>query len=208
MKKANTRNQHVLRLALLGLFAALILLMSFTPIGYLKVGIVEITFIVIPVAVGAVILGPGAGALLGAIFGITSFIQAVSGMSPFGAALMSINGIYTFILCLVPRILMGLLAGLLFKALTKENNNKRQLIASGAASLAAPLLNTVLFVGGLALFFWNSDYIQSMAAGSSLLAFAVAFVGINGLIEAVSCFIIGTAASKALLTLQNSKYFA
>ena len=40
-------------------------------------------------------------------------------------------------------------------------------------------------------------------AGRSLLPFVVAFVGINGLLEAVAGLIIGTAVSRALLTVRE-----
>ena len=98
----------------MALLIAVILIMAFTPIGYIRTLGLEITLIVVPVAVGAVTLGPAAGAALGAVFGITSFIQCF-GMSPFGAALLGINPIYTLIVCVLPRTLMGWLTGLLYQ---------------------------------------------------------------------------------------------
>ncbi len=192
------RNQRTLDLALLGLFSALIVLMSFTPLGYLHVGLVEITFIAIPVALGAILLDPTKGAILGAVFGITSFIQCF-GFSAFGAALLSINPILTFILCLVPRVLMGWLGGLVFKALRGKNET----LAATVTCLVTPLINTVLFTGLLILFFWNTDYIQGLAGGRNILAFIPFFVGLNGLLETAACLVIGTAASKALLVVKK-----
>jgi len=61
----------------MALLVAIILLMAFTPIGYIKTFGLEITLIVVPVTVGAITLGPAAGAVLGAVFGITSFIQCL-----------------------------------------------------------------------------------------------------------------------------------
>ena len=102
----------------MALLIAVILIMAFTPIGYIRTLGLEITLIVVPVAVGAVTLGPAAGAALGAVFGITSFIQCF-GMSPFGAALLGINPIYTLIVCVLPRTLMGWLTGLLYQGFIK-----------------------------------------------------------------------------------------
>lgn len=66
----------------LALLTALVLIMAYTPLGYLKTPWgVEITFIVIPVAVGSIILGPMAGGFLGLVFGLTSFFQCF-GASP------------------------------------------------------------------------------------------------------------------------------
>lgn len=100
-KKFSTK--YLVEMALL---VAIILIMAFTPIGYIRTAGLEITLIVVPVAVGAVTLGPAAGAILGGVFGITSFIQCF-GMSPFGAALLGINGFLTFLVC-VPTYFDGM----------------------------------------------------------------------------------------------------
>ena len=100
-KKMNTT--YMVELAVL---IAIILIMAFTPIGYIRTLGLEITLIVVPVAVGAVTLGPMAGLILGTIFGITSFIQCF-GMSAFGVMLLSINPVFTFIVCVPTRMLMG-----------------------------------------------------------------------------------------------------
>ena len=61
------------QLTMLGLMAGILLLMAYTPLGYLNIGPLAISFNVIPVAICAVVLGPTGGAIAGAIFGITSF---------------------------------------------------------------------------------------------------------------------------------------
>ncbi|WFR58001.1 ECF transporter S component [Anaerocolumna sp. AGMB13025] len=192
------RNQHTLKLVQLGLFTAIILLMAFTPLGYIKTPGLEITLLVVPVTVGAILFGPTGGAILGGIFGLTSFIQCF-GMSAFGAVLLNINPVGTFIVTVVSRILMGWLTGLSFHAFRKWSVTKG--IPFAAASLAGPLLNTVLFMSTLMLFFYNTDYIQGIADAlgtGNIFTFVIAFVGINGLIEAAVCFVLGTAIAKAV----------
>ena len=182
----------------MALLAAIILLLAFTPIGYIRTFGLEITLIVVPVTVGAVTLGPAAGAVLGAVFGITSFIQCF-GMSPFGSVLLSISPINTFIVCVVSRVLMGWLTGLLYQCLKKVKSIRK--ISVVIANLAGPLLNTFFFMGTLVLFFYNTEYIQGIAASlgaSNALMFVAAFVGVNGVIEAALCFVVGSAVSKAL----------
>jgi|GEM_PF-7065047 len=95
-------------------FVAIIAVMCFTQIGYLKFGIIEITLISIPVAFGGAILGKWGGLLLGAAFGISSFIQCF-GFSAFGAALLSINPFWTFVVCLLPRMIAGFVSALTFE---------------------------------------------------------------------------------------------
>lgn len=182
----------------MALLIAVILIMAFTPIGYIKTFGLEITLIVVPVAVGAIVLGPAAGAILGGVFGITSFIQCF-GMSAFGAMLLSINPAATFVVCFVSRLLMGWLTGLIFQGLKKTNSLKKAAVF--IANLCCPLLNTLLFMTTLMLFFYKTEFIQGIAEGMKVanpFAFVVAFVGINGLIEAAACFVVGSAIIKAL----------
>lgn len=193
MAKATEKTRRLVQLAIL---IAIMLILAFTPIGYLKVGIIEITFMTIPVVVGAILLGPAAGALLGGVFGITSFIQCF-GMSPFGAALLSINPIYTFLVCMVPRVLMGYLAGVIFKALHKKGRTK--ILSFAVSSLSGAVMNTIFFVTLLMLLFGTSDYMVQMRGGQNLFVFLAAFVGIQGVVEAIVAFILGTAISKALM---------
>ena len=190
MNKNKFSTKYLVEMALL---VAIILLMAFTPIGYIKTAGLEITLIVVPVAVGAVTLGPTAGAILGGVFGITSFIQCF-GMSQFGALLLGINPFLTFLVCVPTRILMGWLTGLIYHGLRKTK------IPSAAsvtiASLCCPLLNTTFFMGMLVTLF-ASTMRESFGMGK-VLPFIFAFVGVNGVVEAIVCFVVGTAISMAL----------
>lgn len=194
--KTNT-NKRTLKLVQLALFTAIILLMAFTPLGYIKTPGLEITLLVVPVAVGAIILGPTAGAILGGVFGITSFIQAFGG--PLGAALLSISVVGTFVLCVITRILMGWLTGLIFQAMKRWDRTR--LISHATANLSAALLNTVLFMTTFILLFYNTEYVQGIVTAlgaTNPIHFIVLFVTVNGLIEALICFLVGTAVSKAI----------
>ncbi len=193
MAKATEKTRRLTQLALL---VAIMLVLAFTPLGYLKLGpALEITFMTIPVAVGAILLGPASGAFLGGVFGLTSFIQCF-GMSQFGATLLGIDAVRTFLVCMVSRVLMGWLCGLIFQALHKLD--KTRFLSYAAASLSAAVLNTVFFMGLLMLLFGQTDFILNMRGGMNLIAFLAAFVGIQGVVEAVVAFALGTAISKAV----------
>lgn len=193
MAKATEKTRRLTQLALL---VAIMLVLAFTPLGYLKLGpALEITFMTIPVAVGAILLGPASGAFLGGVFGLTSFIQCF-GMSQFGATLLGIDAVRTFLVCMVSRVLMGWLCGLIFKALHKLD--KTRFLSYAVASLSAAVLNTVFFMGLLMLLFGQTDFILNMRGGMNLVAFLAAFVGIQGVVEAIVAFALGTAISKAV----------
>ncbi len=175
------------------ILSAILIVLAFTPLGYLKYGTISITFMTLPVVVGAIIVGPGCGALLGAVFGITSLVQCF-GLDAFGTMLMSINPFYTVVMCLVPRILMGWLVGLIFRALSKIDRTR---IASFAvASVSGALLNTVLFVGALVLFFGKSDDLRQF--GDTVWKILGVLITINAAIEAGVVLVVGTAITKAL----------
>lgn len=185
------KNKRIYFLAQLSILVAIILLMSFTPLGYLKTPVMEITFIVIPVAIGAMYLGPLAGAILGGVFGLTSFVQAFSGA--LGTALLAISPFGLFVVCFVPRVLVGLITGLVAARMTKGT-----VLSYLVPSIVAPVSNTILFVGFMFAIFWNAPIIADMRGTQNIFAFFAAFVGFNAVIEAVACAILGTAIAKGL----------
>lgn len=191
VKRVNSTG-YLVRLAVL---IAVILLMEFTGLGYIKVGILEMTILQIPVVVGAIVLGPGAGAILGAVFGATSFFECF-GKSAFGVVLFGINPFFTFLVCMVPRVLMGWLCGLIFRWLYRVD--KTRILSYGVASLAGAVLNTALFMTLLMVLFGSTDYIKGLMGAMGIFQFVILSVGVQGLVEAAICFVAGTAISKAL----------
>ena len=189
------RNQKVLRMAQLAILTAILILFAVTPIGYLKIGPVEITFMLIPVAVGAICLGPAEGAFLGAVFGVTSFLQGFLGISAFGVALFSISRLWFPVLCILPRILCGLVPGILHRVLPKGMPETARCMIS---ALSCALTNTIGFVGLMMVFFGNSDYISGMRGEMALLPFLAAFVGINGLVEAIVSTVVGGGIARVI----------
>lgn len=182
----------------LALMVAIIVVMSLTPLGYIRTPGLSITLLTIPVAVGAVLLGPLGGAICGAAFGLTSFYQCF-GLTAFGTVLLSINPIGTFITTVVMRILVGWLTGLIFKAVHSSARLSR--LSYYIACLCCPLLNTLLFMSSLVIFFYNTEYIQGFASAlgaANPLTFVLAFVSIQGAVEAVICFLIASILTRTL----------
>lgn len=196
------RNLKIVKMVQMAILIAIVLIMSFTPLGYFKTAGLEISLLAIPVAIGAMVIGPVAGAVLGGVFGLTSFYQCF-GISAFGAALLNINPFLTFLVCVPTRILMGYLTGVLFKLFIKID--KSNTVCYFAGGLMAALLNTVFFVGTLFLCFWSTDFIQGLnAGGANVFVFMVTFVGINGLVESVVSCIAGGAVAKAVAKVANN----
>ncbi len=193
-----TTRSKVLTMTELSLLTAIIFVMAFTPLGYLRTGGVEITFIVVPVAVGAVLLGVKAGAFLGFVFGLTSFLQCF-GMSAFGTMMLNARPIQTAICCIVPRIIVGIVPALVYQFLSKHI--KKKTVATAVACVLAPITNTVLYLGFMLVFFqdyMSEAYGYTGRGGFFFLLWLFALVAVNAVLEAASCLFIGTAITEAL----------
>ena len=187
----------------LALLTAILLVMNYTPLGYLKTPWgVEITFMVIPVAVGSLILGPMAGAFLGLVFGLTSFAQCF-GASALGVIMLQENPLGTFVCCVVNRVLVGLIPGLLYGRLKGSSRLRGPGLA--LCCFLTPALNTLLYIAGNWMIFHDTwlnvsvtTYGYTGGGGASLLIFMLGLVAVNGLAEAASGLVLGTAVCKAL----------
>jgi len=182
-------------MAQLAILTAITLVMAFTPLGYLRLGFVSISFMALPVAVGAMVGGVKFGTFLGFIFGITSFIQCF-GMDPMGVLLLGINPFGTFVMTVVTRTLMGACAGLICTAIKKID--KTHIAAYAVTGLSAAVLNTFFFVSVLIMFFGNNPEVQAYMGVNSVVAIITLIVTFNSVLEAVVCLVAGTAIGKVL----------
>ena len=191
------KNNKVKHLVLLGLFTAILLVMSWTPLGYLKVGFLEITLNVIPLAVASITLGPVGGAITGAVFGLTSFLQCIGigGLSPLGEVLFGISPVYCFIVCFLPRVLDGYLSGLIFRGLSRK---APRVVACYITGFGVAFLNTAFFMTALVGLYGSHSFMQELIAGRNILVFVCAFVGINALFEMLACTVVSGAVCSAL----------
>ena len=189
----------------LALLLALLLILSYTPLGYLPVGPLVLSLLSVPVAIGAMLLGPLGGAVLGGAFGLTSFFNMMRGSSPMGAALFAISPAATFVLCFVSRVAMGVCCALVYRLACKLLPRRTKLCCA-VGGLAAPLCITLFFMGLLVALFYNSDYVQGLVAqmgAANPLIFVVGMVGLQGLVEAVVGCVISAAVTVPLLKMRK-----
>ena len=193
-----TKKFNTSQLTILGLMSGILFLMAYTPLGYLNVGPLAVTFNVIPVAICAVVLGPTGGAVAGAVFGLTSFLQCigVGGVSAMGVVLFGINPVLAFIQRFIPRLLDGLLLGYIFRGVKKASNARVGCFVTGFFSA---FLNTLFFMTALVVLFGNTEYMQGLIGGKNIILFVCSFVGINAVCEMISSTIITGAVGFALL---------
>lgn len=195
MKNTSTNLRTLTQLALL---VAIELAMRALGLGTVPMGPLVMSFLTLPIAVGAMVMGPLAGLVLGGVFGILSLTDAISGRSQMTGVFFSISPVNTIILCVAMRMLMGLCCGLLFAAVKKLDKKGSWSYLVGA--LSAPLLNTLFFMGYICLVFYHCDYIQNLVVAkgaASPVMFVALVVGVQGLIEAGACGVLGSIVGKA-----------
>lgn len=203
-RKQSTRSLQ--QLCLLALFIAIELVMKLLGLGSVPVGPLNMSFLTVPVAVGAILLGPVCGLIMGTVFGLCSLWDAVSGGSVMTGIFFQISPVHTVILCVVTRALMGLCTGLIFKGLRKIDH--KRVFSYFGASLAAPLLNTLFFMGYIVLVFYNTEYVQGLVSAKGAtnpLMFVILLVGVQGLVETIACTLVGGGVSKGVAVAMKLK---
>ena len=197
------RSKKTQHMAFMAMFLAIEVILVVTPLGYIPIGPLSATTMHIPVIIAGIILGKRAGAQLGLVFGLTSLIRATIQpgitsfcFSPF-VTIGDISGNWSSVLiALVPRIVLGYLAGVTFEFLKNKFNNENAAIISGA--LVGAITNTVLVLGGIYFFFGKAYADAINIAYSSLMAMLLGVVATNGIVEAIIGAIVTLFAYKAI----------
>lgn len=174
---------------------AIMMIMTVVPVlGYIPLGFMNATIIHIPVIVGAILLGPKKGAALGLFFGftsmwkntvlmpnLTSFVFTPFLTMPDGGS----GGIRSVIVCLIPRMLIGVVGYYVYRGVCRIWKNRKKL-ALITAGVAGSLTNTLL-VMNLIYFLFGSSYGEAAKANmeNGLYAFIVGVICLNGIPEAI-----------------------
>ncbi len=191
------KKQSTFKMVLVALYVAIIFVLNSTPLGYIPTPYgFTITTVFLPVIFAAITLGPTFGGILGFTFGMTSFLQCFgigAVVDPMAANLFAENPYLYAVMCFVPRIIMGIAVGLIFKGLKKIDKTK--FLSYAIASVSAVILNTVLFLTAFNLFFSGTAF-----SGATVKAILSSVIALNGIVEMVVALVVGTVISKALVT--------
>lgn len=208
-KAMGDKRSQTLGMVQVALFAALIIIMAFTPfLGYIPLGFTRATIIHVPVIIGSVLLGPKKGAVLGGIFGLTSFINNTMNptvtsfvFTPFYSLGQMQGGIGSIIICFIPRILVGVVPYFVFKALYKnmKSKNSGMVVSLGAAGLVGSLTNTLLVMNLIFVFFRDAYAAANGVAENAVYGFILSIIAMNGIPEAIVAAVIVAIVGKTLL---------
>lgn len=191
-------------LTMLGLLAAVEIVLAFTPLGFIPLGVTKATTIHIPVILGAILLGPLAGGILGGLFGILSVIintfqPTITSFvfTPFYNLSPDFHGNgWSLVVAIVPRICIGIIVAYVFRFLHRMFTS--EIVSFAGAGLVGSMTNTILVMGGIYLFFGRQYAAAKGMDFSALFQAIMTVVGVNGVLEAIVAAILTLAIGKVL----------
>ena len=205
----NTRKRDTRWLVLLALFVAIEIFLNVTGIGLIPLPLIKASTLHIPVIIGAVLMGPMAGGVLGGVFGLCSIWSNSTApgllsfaFSPF-LATSAAGAVKTIWIALGCRILIGVVAGWLWIALKKVKVN--DFIALPIVGVAGALTNTGLVMTSIYVLLSPEFAAAKNIAMEAVLGGVMAIVAANGVPEAIAAAVLVTAIGKALLRLQRPR---
>ena len=161
----------------MAIFTALVVVLQHMA-GIIKIGPFSPSLVLIPMVIGAAVYGVKTGAWLGLVFGIVVLIGCITGTDMGGNAMWVFNPAVTAVICIGKGVAAGLLSGLTYRALQHKN----QLLATVAAAVVCPVVNTGLFcIGAVAVF---RPILEQWAGGANLVSYVfMGLIGVNFLVE-------------------------
>lgn len=209
MKSVNIR-----KMTQLAIFIAIELLLYITQIGYIPLPLVNATIMHLPVIVGAILLGPMAGGILGFVFGFTSMLRATFfptltsfAFSPFVQAGAQSGSLASLVISFVPRILVGVAAAYSYRGLCRLLHGGRhpETTAAAVAGVVGSLTNTLLVMGGIWIFF-GRQYAEAMDVAFEALYITIGTaVVVNGIPEAIVAALLSAVIVRAMFSAERRR---
>ena len=191
------------------LMMAIVILLANTPLGMIQLPVVKATTVHIPVIIGAIVLGPMAGAILGATFGVCSLISNTMAptllsfaFSPFLSTTGIVGAVKAIWISVGCRTLIGVFAGWCWILLKKIKVN--QSLALAITGFCASMFNTIAVMGSI-YFLLASQYAAAKeVAVSAVFGLIMGTVFGSGVPEAIAAAVLVTALGKVLLKIYGS----
>lgn len=203
MKKTKVDTRYLATLAML---CGVLLVMGMTGIGFIPLPVIKATTMHIPVILGAILLGPSAGAVLGGVFGLCSiWVNTTSpgllafAFSPFMSNEGLIGAVKSLWIALGCRILLGVIAGWLWRLLHKYI--KQDYIALPITAAVSTICHTLLVMGSIYVLLAQQYAAAKNVAVTAVFGLVMGTVTASGIPEAIAAAILVTIIGKALLHL-------
>lgn len=190
MKKTNVK-----RMAGIALLMAMVVVMQFLSVMIPPIGGVSISLVLIPIVLGAALFGPGAGALLGATFGVVVFINCVTGADSGGQVVFQANPVLCFLVVMGKGVLAGLASGCIYRLVKKKDAAGYKAMLCAAA--ICPVVNTGVFILCMLTFFHS--VLEAWSAGGGVAAFILSGLILVNFIPELAINLVFSPASQRIL---------
>lgn len=193
------------------LMAAIVIVLANTPLGMIQLPIIKATTVHIPVIIGAILLGPLAGGILGGVFGVCSLISNTMAptllsfaFSPFLSTTGITGALKAIWVSVGCRILIGVVAGWLWILLVnlKMNHKLRQIIALVLTGFVGSMVNTITVMGSIYLLFAQQYAEAKEVAVTAVWGLVMGTVTASGIPEAIAAAVIVAVVTKVLLKIR------
>ena len=199
-----TKKHNTSWMVSVALMAAIVIVLANTPLGMIQLPIIKATTVHIPVIIGAILLGPAAGAILGGVFGICSLISNTMAptilsfaFSPFMSNTGIPGAVKAVWISVGCRILIGVAAGWLWVLFTKIKLN--QFIALPIVGFVGSMVNTVTVMGSIYFLFAQQYAEAKEVALTAVFGLVMGTVTASGIPEAIAAAILVLALGKVLV---------
>ena len=194
------KSKKIKTLVLLAFFSTIMVILANTPLGYVPIGPINATTLHIPVILAGILLGKKNGAIIGFVFGLTSFLRSTFYpgpasfiFTPFYSVGNVSGNFYSLLIAFGPRLLLGYLSGLTFEKLKINNVSVKIAIVA----LMNTLIHTALVLMMVYIFFTKEYAAVLNVSVSGLKAALLAVIGTNGIMEAILALFVCVAVYKA-----------
>ena len=189
------RKINVKRMAGIALLMAMVVVMQFLSGMIPPIGGVSISLVLIPIVLGAALFGPGAGALLGAAFGVVVFINCVTGADSGGQVVFQANPVLCFLVVMGKGVLAGLASGCIYRLVKKKDAAGYKAMLCAAA--ICPVVNTGVFILCMLTFFHS--VLEAWSAGGGVAAFILSGLILVNFIPELAINLVFSPASQRIL---------
>lgn len=187
------KNEKIKRMAGIGLLMAMVVVMQLLSGMIPPVGGFSISLVLIPIVLGAAAFGPGAGALLGATFGVVVFINCVTGADPGGQMVFQASPVLCFLVVMSKAVLAGLASGSVYRLFVGKN----PYLAMFLSAIVCPVVNTGVFIACMFAFFM--DVLSVWAGGSDVLGYVLSGLVLMNFLPELAINVIFSPAGQRIL---------
>ncbi len=200
------QNQRILRMVQIAMLIALIIALQLTA-GFMSIGTLTFSFVLVPIVIGAILFGVGGGSLLGFVWGaVVAFMGAMGWLGALVTLMWTQNPICMILVCIVKGTLAGLLPALIYKSLS--GTKLPPIVTTMLAAVAAPIANTGVFLLGMFTVFNGilQSFSENLGFANIIVAAVVGLVGINFIVELSINLVLGPTILRIINLLKSKRF--